>query len=268
MRSVALASLLMIVASPAAAQRTIPSADLATVSARGQAIYDYDQAAWHTTDAMTEKHLPDAALRAIRGWVVEPQGDALRVSYFGLTDGRPYTIYLADYVHGAVSNERVPAADSDRALSPLALRLAAARVAAVAAGETLLKCNDRAFNTVVLPPGPDGIIPVYLLSAQLVNDQYPMGGHHEIDIAADGRIVAQRDFTRSCLTVGDAAAPAGGKPVSIFVTHLLDPHPTEIHVFTSLTAHQPIFVGTPDGALWTVAGARIDREDPPKPARR
>jgi hypothetical protein len=83
MRSVALASLLMIVASPAAAQRTIPSADLATVSARGQAIYDYDQAAWHTTDAMTEKHLPDAALRAIRGWVVEPQGDALRVTYFG-----------------------------------------------------------------------------------------------------------------------------------------------------------------------------------------
>lgn len=251
---------------PASAQRTIPSADLATVSARGQAIYDYDQAAWHTTDTMVAQHLPDAVMGAIRGWVVEPQGDALRVSYFGLTGDTPYAIYVADYAHGRVSNERVPAADSDRALSPLALRLAAARVAAARAGKTLLKCNERPFNTVVLPPEAGGVIPVYLLTPQTVNDQYPMGGHHEIDIAADGSVAAQRDFTRSCLTVGDADPPAGGKPVAIYLTHLLDPHPTEIHVFSSLTAHQPIYVGTPDGAMWSVAGTRITRKEPPKTA--
>lgn len=268
MRKLALAFSLATIACPAAAQRTIPSADLATVSARGMAIYDYDQAAWHTTDTMVARHLSDAVMGAIRGWVVEPRGDVLRVTYFGLADGTPYAIYVADYGNDAVSNERVPEAGDDRALSPLGLRLAAARVAAATAGEALLKCSDRAFNTVVLPPDPGGIIPVYLLTPQTVNDQYPMGGHHEVDIAADGSVVAQRDFTRSCLTVGETAAPAGGKPVAIFVTHLLDQHPTEIHVFTSLTAHQPIFVGTPDGALWTVAGTRITKGPPPKAAAR
>ena len=268
MRTLALAFSLATIACPAAAQHTIPSTDLATVSARGTAIYDYDQAAWHTTDTMVARHLPDAVMRAIRGWVVEPRGDVLRVTYFGLADGTPYAIYVADYGNGAVSHERVPEAGGDRALSPLGLRLAAARVAATTAGESLLKCSDRAFNTVVLPPDPGGIIPVYLLTPQTVNDHYPMGGHHEIDIAADGGIVAQRDFTRSCLTVGETDAPAGGKPVAILVTHLLDPHPTEIHVFTSLTAHQPIFVATADGALWTVAGARIAKEPPPKAATR
>lgn len=252
---------------PASAQRTIPSADLATVSARGQAIYDYDHAAWHTTDTMVARHLPDAVMGAIRGWVVEPHGDALRVSYFGLTGDTPYAIYVADYARGAVSNERVPSTDSDRALSPLAIRLAAARVVAARAGKTLLKCNERPFNTVVLPPDASGIIPVYLLTPQTVNEQYPMGGHHEIDIAADGSVAAQRDFTRSCLTVGDTDPPADGKPVAIYLTHLLDPHPTEIHVFSSLTARQPIFVGTADGAMWSVEGARISRESPPTSAR-
>jgi hypothetical protein len=266
MRCVALAFSLATIACPAAAQHAIPSADLATVSARGAAIYAFDQAAWHTTDTMVARQLPDAVMGTIRGWVVEPQGDTLRVSYFGIADGTPYAVYVADYRNGAVSNERVPEAGSDRALSPLGLRLAAARVAAATAGKALLKCSDRAFNTVVLPPDSDGVIPVYLLTPETVNDQYPMGGHHEIDIAADGSVAAQRDFTRSCLTVGDSAAPAGGKPVAIFVTHLLDQHPTEIHVFTSLTAHQPIFVGTPDGAMWSVAGAHIAQVDPPKPA--
>lgn len=260
----ALAFSLAASACPARAQRAIPSADLATVSARGAAIYAYDQAAWHTTDTMVAQHLPDAVMSAIRGWVVEPRDEALRVSYFGLADGTPYAIYVADFADGAVSNERVLAAGSDRALSPLAVRLAAARVAAMNAGKALANCSDRPFNTVVLPPDQRGIIPVYLLTPQTVNDQYPMGGHHEIDIAADGSVAAQRDFTRSCLTIADPAPPPGGKAVAMLVTHLLDPHPTEIHVFTSLTAHQPVFVGTPDGALWSVAGARITQESLPK----
>jgi hypothetical protein len=32
----------------------------------------------------------------------------------------------------------------------------------------------------------------------------------------------------------------------LVVTHLLDPIPTEIHVFTALAAGLPVFVGTED----------------------
>jgi hypothetical protein len=256
---------LMLLSQPASAQRTIPTANLATVSARGAAIYAYDQAAWHTSDTMVAKHLPEAVMRAIRGWVVEPRGDVLTVTYFGRDGDKPYAIYIADFRDGAVSNERVPEAGSaERTLTPLGLRLAAARVTATDAAASLPRCNDRRYNSVVLPPEPDGTIPVYLLTPQVENDQYPMGGHHEIDIAADGNVAGKRDFTKSCLIIGGPATKPGEKPVALYITHLLDPHPTEIHVFTSLSAHYPVFVGTSDKDIWSVEGARISKIDPKK----
>lgn len=265
MRRLLLALSFVLLPTMAAAQRAIPTADLATVSARGTAIYAFDQAAWHTTDTMVAKHLPDAVMSAIRGWIVEPRGDVLSVTYFGEENGKPYAIYIADYAHDAVSNERVPAAGSDdRKLTPLGLRLAAARIAAITAGESIPRCSDRAYNTVALPPEADGIIPVYLLTPQTVNNQYPMGGHHEFDIAPDGSVAAKRDFTRSCLVIGTPDDHAGEKPDALFITHLLDPHPTEIHVFTSLSAHYPVFVGTSDKEVWRVEGARISKIDPKK----
>jgi hypothetical protein len=214
---------------------------------------------------MMARHLPDAVMQAIRGWVVEPRGDVLSVTYFGEDDGKPYAIYIADYAHDAVSNERTPVAGSaDRTLTPLGLRLAAARLAAMAAGDSIPRCIDRPYNTVALPPEPDRTIPVYLLTPQTVNNRYPMGGHHEIDIAPDGSVAAKRDFTHSCLEIGPAEGDSPGKLAALFVTHLLDPHPTEIHVFTSLSAHYPLFVGTGAREVWSVEGARISKLDPKK----
>jgi hypothetical protein len=78
-------------------------------------------------------------------------------------------------------------------------------------------------------------------------------------VGADGRVVNERPFARSCLMMGGpaaAAAPRGARPVGMVVTHLLDPVPTEIHVFTSLAARMPILVGA-GGRGWQVDGARI-----------
>jgi hypothetical protein len=54
-----------------------------------------------------------------------------------------------------------------------------------------------------------------------------------------------------------ARPPAGAKSAALFITHLLDPVPTEIHVFSSLVAHVPVMVGTRDGRIWAVDGTRI-----------
>ena len=59
---------------------------------RAKLLYRYDQAAWHTTDAM-RRDVPDAALATIRGWVVTPDGDGWRLQ--GQVEGsepRPYTV--------------------------------------------------------------------------------------------------------------------------------------------------------------------------------
>jgi hypothetical protein len=38
----------------------------------------------------------------------------------------------------------------------------------------------------------------------------------------------------------------------MMITHLLDPVPTEIHAFVVHSAGLPMFVSTPDGALYSV----------------
>jgi hypothetical protein len=38
----------------------------------------------------------------------------------------------------------------------------------------------------------------------------------------------------------------------MFITHLLDPVPTEIHVFTAFGSGLPLYVGVRDGRLYSV----------------
>jgi hypothetical protein len=41
------------------------------------------------------------------------------------------------------------------------------------------------------------------------------------------------------------------------VNHLLDPAPTEIHVFTSYSMRIPVFVSTRDARVWKVERTKI-----------
>lgn len=249
MRLLAAAILLAVSAAPAAAQQSIGTADLATVSKRGALLYAFDQAAWHSTDAMLAKGLPQETMQAIRGWVVEPDGDLLSVTYYGFEGTTPYAIYIADIRDGKVVSDRVPGPDG-RALSARGARMAAA--ASVAREQPFPHCVDRPFNTVILPPEPDGVVPVYLLTPMLNAGEYPFGGHHEVDVGPDGKVVGTRDFTKTCFPM---------KPTRevemVFVTHLLDPHPTELHVYLSLWSHKPVAVGTGEERIWVVSGTRI-----------
>jgi len=249
MRLLAAAILLAVSVAPAAAQQSIGTADLATVSKRGALLYAFDQAAWHSTDAMLAKGLPQERMQAIRGWVVEPDGDLLSVTYYGFEGTTPYAIYIADIRDGKVVGDRVPGPDST-ALSARGVRMAAA--ASVARAQSFPRCVDRPFNTVILPPEPDGVVPVYLLTPMLNAGEYPFGGHHEVDVGPDGKVVGTRDFTTTCFPM---------KPTRevemVFVTHLLDPHPTELHVYLSLWSHKSVAVGTGEERIWVVSGTQI-----------
>jgi hypothetical protein len=41
------------------------------------------------------------------------------------------------------------------------------------------------------------------------------------------------------------------------VNRLLDPVPTEIHVFASYSLRMPVFVATPEKRVWEVQGSKI-----------
>ena len=248
MRILAAIAAIAVALSPAVAQERIKTADLETVGRRGAQLYAFDQAAWHTTDAMVAKQLPRDTMAAIRGWVVEPHGETLTVTYYGFEGTKPYVIYAADYAGGKVTAERVPAAGEP--LSAQGERMAAALD--VARDLELEGCIERPYNSVVLPPEADGTIPVYLLTPMVKQDAYPFGGHHEVDIGTDGKVAATRDFTHSCLVMEQPANAA-----MAFVTHLLDPHPTEIHVYLSLWMGKPLAVGTDKDTGWMVSATKI-----------
>jgi hypothetical protein len=242
----------------------IPAEQAALLAREGETaklLYAYDRAAWVTTDALRAA-VPKDRLTQVRGWVVEPrEGGTLEATYFGLNGAVPYAVFVGTVSNGAVAAQRLVPADAPEPLDAAGVRMAAALLAARSTQHR--PCTPAPFNTVILPPGEDGRIQVYLLSAQTETAVIPMGGHFRLTYDADGRLVGDRPFTRACLNMpapgSDPAQPKGAEPAALYLTHLLDPAPTEIHAFLSLTTRLPIFVGTQPNSVWRVDGTRITR---------
>jgi hypothetical protein len=222
---------------------------------RGKHLYDYDEAALLGSDALTTRLTPEARAQ-LRGVVVEPVGDSLRATYYGLHGDDPFSIYTAVYKDEAVASDHATAPGENTRLSNTALELYRARAAAE--GAPRLSCSDRPANVVVLPPEtPGGPVAVYRLTPQVEDASYPFGGHSRVEVT-DGKVGASREFTRGCLLMD--LRPQGGRGEALVVSHVLDPQPTEIHVFISLTLQQPVFVITGE-RLWLVQGAKITELD-------
>ena len=252
------------VAAPSLAQTAEERARLDWVGQRGRMLYDLDRAAWVGTDDMLER-IRDARSIGLRGYIVERDGEALSVIFFGGADAAPVAFYRGRVVDGRVVDRDVFPAGARPALTPAQRRLAAVR--AMAPLMDRRSCNEGALNTAVIPPeSPDGPIDLYLLTPQVRTGEFSFGGHSRFTIAADGSVVSSRDFARSCLVFGGERSPRPERTEAMMVTHLLDPIPTEIHVFTSLSARLPVFVGTADQRVWAVEGDRI-RLIQPEPDR-
>jgi len=241
------------VSTPAAAQTAEEQARLERVLGRGRLIYALDRAAWVTTDDLRQ-HVRDPAAAGVRGWTVERDGSAFVVTFFtGERDARA-ALYRARVENNRVVSREVFAEGARPPLTAPQLRLADARRAIGLMNQR--PCTNAPFNAVVIPPDTaDGPTEVYALTAQTETGSYPFGGHFLGTISSAGELLSQRAFTRSCLNI-QPQAPPGGQPAALMVTHLLDPTPTEIHVFVSIWVGLPVYVGI-GGRAWEVTGERI-----------
>ncbi len=239
---------------------TLTDAERAAVSLaarRGALLYSYDQAAWHGTDDLLAK--VDRKTFRSPGWIVDGTADAPELIFFDSDAAHPHAVYVADFKDGKLTSSRVIDVSAQIEVSPLRKRmidaLNTARTA-FAAQKVTLCSNDRP-NTVVLPPETtDGPILVYLLTPQPDLNTVSFGGNYRVEIAPDGTAGKVHAFTNSCIM--SPVNGAKGKSAMLFITHLLDPTPTEIHVFESLAAQLPVAVATTSNSyLWTVAGTRI-----------
>lgn len=243
------------------ARRDIPHYDAMKAAAtRGRDLYRYDQAAWHATDRLLEEFDPRTE-SFMRGYIVLPRDDErLDAVFFGEIEGQlvevaRYTVAGSEVVGGGLLPER-----ERPALSEVAVRMSNARQAAfeeLRAREFGL-CANSAPNTVVLPPAEDGTITVYVLTPPTQNGSYPMGGHYRVQVGADGKVRDSRRFMNTCFMAAYDdpelwPAQSQGRPEALVLTHLLDPQPTEIHVFASFYVPVMLMIATTENRqMWSI----------------
>ena len=262
------AALAALLAAPVHAKPT--EAEFAAAKAaetRGNLMFDYDQAAWHATDAFMDEVSKSgrdldrlAKEEGLAGYIVEPgETGALIATFFGRKGDALHAVARYTVKGSTVTGGGFVKAGDDPALSPLAQRMIAARDVAFDAGAQGDHglCSRETPNTLALPPDENGVISAYILTATRTTGIYPAGGHFRFDVGPDGKLVGERRFMKGCFTV-DYRQQDGKTPAGVFLTHLLDPQPTEIHVFVSRNIPIGLYVGTEaNNAVWEVEKGHI-----------
>lgn len=222
--------------------------DLPTIQKLGHDMYVQDQAAWHATDALQALHsVAELQKEKVHGWIVEADGRLVRFIRDG--EGGPEAAYDINYASG----KPVVSVPQDRHLSDTEKAQHSASLLAIKS--ITQRCGEN-YNTVVLrDPEGDGWL-AWALAATLNPDRIMMGGHIRLTVSADGTAVIRRDaLSRSCTILGKSEG--GRQADSVLITQLVSDIPVETAVFKSLEHRIPIFISTPDRALWAVEGDKI-----------
>ena len=207
--------------------------DFAAISARGRALYAYDQAAWYGTDAIFALK-PDTkgltrylCMKTPTGWeVVFPKWNE--------THDQLVAVYEARETGGrfvARKLERPVPLDPDLAARERALELAIADFPA----------PTRPYNTAILPTA-DGNLYVYLYPGQTSDKVWPLGGDIRYTVSADGRtILEKRRLHNTILEMEVKANQKAG-----YHTHAITsvPEDTDVLYVLNRKPAMPEFIGT------------------------
>jgi len=196
----------------------------------------------------------------LQGYITEPgEGAAVTVTFFARQNDLNWAYARYSYLEGTVSGEGILSDSSDRSISPLATRMISARENALSEMQKPEHrlCTASPPNTITLPPDEHGMLSVYVMSSTTDTESYPAGGHYRFDFDETGRLIGERRFMNSCFPV-DWREKKGAKPKMVFVTHLLDSQPTEVHSFVSRNIPIALIVGTvKNKAIWGIERGHI-----------
>jgi hypothetical protein len=256
------------IAAPTAARAQLadsPAALTAAVRAavdRGELLYVYDRAAWQGTDDLRARY--PALLTQIGGHVIS--GDEATTELVFYDKSKAKAVYRARFTNtkltasGPAGADRVPLTMLERQLIQ-----AKDKGAEAFARAKVGTCGSGKPNLAVLPStAPGGAVTVYLTTPQTDPKSFPLGGHYSVEVRPDGSTGEVRRFTNACIDMSRSVLPKDAGPAVFFITHLLDPTPTEIHVFTSLASEMPIGVMTGPSRVWLVDGNRVESMSLPK----
>ena len=212
--------------------------ELAAITERGRSLYEYDQAAWHASDAVQMANPKN----------VEGQ------RYIARKEDGKWTV-----VFGKLNEDRSRFAISYQAEEQATLRQFAVKQApperqdeafflfAARAIDMTMKdfgATNRPYNVAVLP-APVEQLYVYLYPAQTKARVYLLGGDVRYLVSPDGtKILEKRQMHKSII---ETAPQVGKKAAAGFHTHILSDLPEDTDVFHVLTQDPPLpeFVATP-----------------------
>jgi hypothetical protein len=204
--------------------------DLKDIAARGQALAEYDQAAWHAGDAVEALH-PDKAVaqryvarKTPSGWIVA----------WGHFD-EAHAHFLITYEAKQKANPTEYAViKHDPAIEDADFYFQAASALEVAEKDFYSSARPaRPYNISVLP-AQSGEWYVYAIPGQQDSAVLPYGGDVRYTITADGAKILNRRQMHE--TVQEAPMPPdGSRPFFGFHTHILSDVPEDSDIFYAIT---------------------------------
>jgi hypothetical protein len=228
----------------------------ADVTARGLALYEYDQAAWHASDALQATNPPKGSL----GRYIAHKSDAGWTVAFGhLSDQQDKFLMGYEATQGATL-QQFTVKKFDPPHEDVSFYLVAAR--AIDTAQHDFQGEKRPYNVAVLPAPSDQVY-VYVLPAQTKTGIYPLGGDVRYLIAPDGyTIVEKRQLHKGILEIPPSSVPKGSTPAGAVHTHVLSDVPEDTDVFHVLTREpsQPEFIGTRNKKIYEISTDGTIRE--------
>ncbi len=210
------------------------------ITERGILLNEYDQAAWHASDAVQT-----ANPKTIEGqrYIAKRENGKWIVAFGKLNaDKSLFRIYYEAAQRTKPREFSVSADTADRADN--GFFLFAARAIELALQD--FRGEKRPYNVAVLPAPQDQLF-VYVYPAQTNPRIYPLGGDVRYLFSADGtKILEKRQLHKSILESGPPN-DKGKKVVAGFHAHVLSDVPEDTDVFHVLTQDPPVpeMIGTP-----------------------
>lgn len=236
-RAAAVLFVLFIAACPLSAQtkKEPPSqAVLAEISARGRALFEYDTAAWYSTDAVQALKPKEGSIERYvakrmpsGGWVV---------AYGRLNEKRDKFLIAYEAVQGDSPQEfKVKSYEKPKEDAGFYLFGALALDTAVHD----FRGERRPYNAAVLPAA-NGQLWVYVMPAQTEVNVYLLGGDVRYLISKDGQQIVEKRQLHKSIIEYRTEDEKGGQMEGGAHTAILDDLPEDTDVFLVLTRKPPV----------------------------
>jgi len=218
---------------------TAPSAtEFAEITERGRGLAEYDQAAWHATDAV---QMANPKTTEGQRYLAKKENGRWTV-VFGTLNADKSKFLIGYEAEQLAKPKEFRVTKDEPAKEESTFYLFAARALEVALAD--FGRANRPYNGAVLPvigreaKDQPGLLYVYLYPAQTKAGIYPLGGDVRYLVSADGmKIMNKRQMHKMVL---DVAPGKGKKMVAGYHTHVLSDIPEDTDVLHVLQQDPPL----------------------------